>query len=104
MKKLLLILAVTIMAILLTACVDKSTNSAPTEQQSPTDEELSVSKKNCIKRVGQYMNQGYTHTVILLENGQSLKWADFKYPQFTILKAGDTISYIGEEPLKLYPK
>lgn len=97
MKKLLLILAVTIMAILVTACVDGST------QQSPTDEELSVSK-SCIKRVGQYMNNGYTHTVILLENGQSLKWADVKYPQFTILKAGDTISYIGEEPLKLYPK
>ena len=101
MKRLLLILAVTIMAILVTACVDGSTNNAPTEQQSPTDEELSVSKKNCIKRVGKYVasyrgwaKHNYSRTVVLLDNGSVLEWVDDDYDKsFTLLQPGDTLIY-----------
>ncbi len=97
MKKLLLILAVTIMAILVTACVDGSTNTAPTEQQSPTDEGASVTKKNCIKRVGRYVNtykDVYSTTVVLLDNDSVLEWIDRDYDKsFTLLQPGDTLIY-----------
>ena len=60
MKKLLLILAVTIMAILVTACVDGST---PTEQQSPTLDNDSV--------LG-WLDNDYDKSFTLLQPGDTL--------------------------------
>ena len=99
MKKLLLFLTVIIVVTVVSVGCQRAHLDAP--DATP---EVTPSESSMIKRVGRFTGDfGESYTVVLLDNGQTLRLKDAAFPRFSTLEAGDTLYYNGKKPIDSVP-